>query len=126
MTTPGQLRCLVLNAGGTYLKDKQAAVQWASEAASARDRPDLAFIQEVPSKAWLDQWCAQGYRPIFGHPRGWQVRSAILTRLDKQTCVTLSADDVPELSYHGEYVAAARLPLVKSSQAGLRRGRARP
>lgn len=35
--------------------------------------------------------------------------SAILTLLDQQTCVQLTAAKVPELTYHGEYVAAARL-----------------
>jgi endonuclease/exonuclease/phosphatase family metal-dependent hydrolase len=109
VTTRASLRCLVLNAGGTYGKDKQAAEQWALEAASAKDRPDLVFIQEVPSDAWLDRWCAQDYRPMLGQARGWKVRSAILTLLDDQTCASLSAEDVPELDYHGEYVAAARL-----------------
>ncbi len=99
----------MLNAGGSYLEDKGAAEQWAKEAATADDRPDLCFVQEVPSNGWLAQWSSQGYRPILGHVRGWKVRSAILTLLDEQTCVELGADEVPELCYHGEYVAAARL-----------------
>lgn len=109
LTPLERLGCLVLNAGGTYHPDKDAAEGWAHEAAAVDDRPDLAFIQEVPSNGWLDRWCEQGYRPIFGHPRGWTVRSAILTLLDERTCVPLTADDIPELRYHGEYVAAARL-----------------
>lgn len=109
MRSHSNLSCLVLNAGGTYVKDKHAAEQWAAETATAEDRPDLVFVQEVPSQAWLDRWCDQGYRPILGHARGWQVRSAILTLLDEQTCEPLTPAEVPELTYHGEYVAAARL-----------------
>lgn len=108
-STSIRLRCLVLNAGGTYLENKQAAEQWALEAATAADRPDLAFIQEVPSDAWLAQWSQHDYRVILGHEHGWKVRSAILTRLDELQCVALTAAHVKELEYHGEYAAAARL-----------------
>lgn len=108
-TSEDSLRCLVLNAGGTYVSDKLAAERWASEAATADDRPDLVFIQEVPSDAWLDRWCEQGYRPVLGHTRGWTVRAAILTRLSERICVALTVAEVPELSHHGEYVAAARM-----------------
>ena len=104
------LRCLVLNAGGTYLQTKTEAVAWAvAVAADPVHRPDLAFIQEVPSQAWLDAWCEQDYRVILGHQRGWKVRSAILTRLDEAHCAPLTPQELPELEYHGEYVAAARL-----------------
>lgn len=109
MTSTG-LRCLVLNAGGTKIADKTAAERWAAETAAADGRPDVAFIQEVPSAAWLAQWQAQRYRALLGHPRGWTVQSAILTLLDDDVCVPLGPPDVPELCYHGEYVAAARLP----------------
>lgn len=59
-TSAGLLRCLVLNAGGSYLQDKGAAEQWAKEAATAEDRPELVFVQEVPSNGWLAQWSGQG------------------------------------------------------------------
>jgi hypothetical protein len=104
------LRCLMLNAGGTFLTDKDAARVWATQTATdLESRPHLAFVQEVPSECWLDAWRERGYRVILGYPRGWTVRSAILTLLPENECPPLTIDDVPELAYHGEYVAAARL-----------------
>lgn len=104
------LKCLVLNAGGTYLPNKDEAVAWAAAlAADQAARPDLAFIQEIPSQAWLEAWTTHGYRAILGHSRGWAVRSAILTLLDSDQCTQLTPTGMPELTYHGEYVAAARL-----------------
>lgn len=104
------LRCLMLNAGGAFLPDKDAAKVWATQTATDLDsRPHLVFVQEVPSEGWLDAWRERDYRVILGHPRGWTVRSAILTMLPENECPPLTADEVPELAYHGEYVAAARL-----------------
>jgi hypothetical protein len=104
------LKCLVLNAGGTYIVNKQEAEAWADAVAGDDERrPDLVFVQEIPSDGWLEAWCKQGYRHILGHPRGWKVRSAILTMLPDDQCFELSSEHMPELEYHGEYVAAARL-----------------
>ena len=106
-----RLDCLVLNAGGTYLANKDEAEAWVERVASDKGRrPDLVFAQEVPSERWLDIWLAHGYRQIRGYARGWKVRSIILTLLPSDTCSELSHVRVPELEYHGEYVAAAELP----------------
>ncbi|MCW2672987.1 MAG: endonuclease/exonuclease/phosphatase family protein [Frankiales bacterium] len=101
---------MVLNAGGTYLRDKDDAVRWVSDLLSQADgRPDIACIQEVPSDAWLAAWEKEGYRCILGETRGFKVRSAILTVLPEDRLTRLTAADASELPYHGEYVAAARL-----------------
>lgn len=104
------LSCLVLNAGGSYVPDKTAAEGWADALASdPASSPDLAFIQEVPSQQWLQVWRIHGFRVLLGHTRGWKVRSAILTRLPDEQLAPLTSAHLPELAYHGEYVAAGRL-----------------
>lgn len=98
------LSFLVLNAGGsTHASDD--ALLWART--EAERGHDVVLVQEVPSDAWLGQWV--GYRVILGCERGWQVRSAILTRLTEDELVRLDHRAVPELQYHGDYVAAAKL-----------------
>lgn len=94
-SSPKSLRCLVLSAGGTYVQHKQAAEKWASEAATAEDRPDLVFIQEVPSDAWLERWREQGYRQPRQEARVDGPLS-IITFLDEQTCVQLTPAEVPD------------------------------
>jgi hypothetical protein len=92
-----------------YHPDKPRAEKWARATATSPGRPVIAFIQEIPSEGWLQQWREAGYRVIVGVERGWKVRSAILTTLPDDACIALGEGDLPELRYHGEYVAAARL-----------------
>jgi hypothetical protein len=84
---------------------KEAVHAWGREALARR--PAIVFVQELPSDGWLAPWCAEGYRLAVGSHRGWQVRSAVLTRPDL-TVDQMTAQDLPNLRYHGEYVATAR------------------
>jgi hypothetical protein len=103
------LRCLFLNAGGSYHPHKDLAEDWVVRLVSTSHAPDVAFVQEVPSDAWLQRWRDGGYREVLGHKRGWKVRSAVLLRLPRRAWEPLEVGDIAELEYHGEYVAAARL-----------------
>ncbi len=67
--------------------------------------PALVCAQEVPATDWLNVWTDAGYRPWCGPDRGWKVRSALLTRPDLE----FTAIDFPNRTYHGSYVAAARV-----------------
>jgi hypothetical protein len=83
-----------------------AMIEWASKARDQR-APDLVFAQEV-SPAWLDSW--SGYTvcgwdreaPVYGP------RSAVLGRDGVVGVHSTGVAEVPELRYHGSYLAVAR------------------
>ncbi len=79
--------------------------EWAREA--ARRQPAVVFAQEVPLDGWHTEWTSAGYHVTFGVDRGWRMRSALITRQDL-SITRLTEADVPNLWYHGSYVAAAR------------------
>ena len=79
---------------------------WAEQVMEQR-RPSVVFAQEVPSDAWLGAWMRQGYTCTLGVEPSWRIRSALLTA-DGIDVTPLTASDLPNLSYHGSYVAAAR------------------
>jgi hypothetical protein len=101
--TQRPLRCLVLNACGTHHPAKDLAEAWASRTATSTDRPDVVFIQEIPSEAWLQPWRNQKYQVAFGANRGWTTRSALLAS-SELPYVSFTADEMPTLGYHGEYL----------------------
>jgi hypothetical protein len=96
------------NLGGAFAAGevREAAGKWARSALAER-RPAIVFAQEVPSDHWLDIWRSSGYRLWLGEPRGWAVRSVLLTRSDLHIS-DAGPSDHPTLHYHGSYVAAAR------------------
>ena len=99
------------NLGGSYggsSARNSAMTSWGERVLAAR-RPAIAFIQELPygNDSWLQPWTTADYRVTFGVDRGWRVRSALLTRPDLEIA-SLPASDLPNLTYHGSYLAVAR------------------
>lgn len=98
------LRCLVLNAGGPRWPAKGVGLAWLRDLLAGPDAPELAFVQEVPSREWLDCWTASGYDVALGPDRGWTVHSCLLSVRDVGVH-PLDEAAHPELAYHGSYVA---------------------
>lgn len=79
-------------------------LEWTTEFLSGTHRPRLIFAQET-YPAWLLFVEESGYQVIEGVERGWNVRSALI--VDQGVEVHgLTDADLPELRYHGTYVAA--------------------
>lgn len=104
---------VTVNAGGAFSSPavQDGMLHWARWAVAKQ--PAFAFVQEVPSDAWLSVWAGAGYQAVLGLERGWAVSSAILVRSDLEvepltTRRALTADVPPTLRYHGSYVAVAR------------------
>ena len=99
------------NLGGSYggsSARNSAMTSWGERVLASR-QPAIAFIQELPygNDSWLGPWTAVGYRVTFGVDRGWRVRSALVTRPDVDI-EPLTEAAVPNLSYHGNYLATAK------------------
>ena len=84
----------------------EAMTAWALQALHER-QPAVVFAQEVPSDGWLQVWEDAGYAVTLGHDRGWRIRSALITAPGLRI-EPLTPEDLPNLQYHGNYVAAAR------------------
>ncbi len=100
---------VTINVGGGPgggLARTEAMTAWASEALEAR-QPVVVFAQEVPTDAWLRVWEDAGYTVTLGHDRGWRIRSALVTG-PGLAIEPLTPADLPNLRYHGNYVAAGR------------------
>lgn len=84
----------------------EGMTRWAAAAAGEYE-PAIVFAQEVPDARWLEVWKGRGYTLFLGEDRGWKIRSALLTApgLDVEP---VTAAHVPNLRYHGSYLAAAR------------------
>lgn len=82
-----------------------AAVSWGEQ---ERERgTDLIFAQEIPSRAWLDEWVAAGYQVAPADGPQFKVRSGLIWKapIMWRQSIPVAAD------YHGSYVAAAGLEL---------------
>lgn len=96
------------NLGGERQSDrrKDGMIGWTKRALRER-RPAVFFAQESFSR-WLSLFDEHdNYEVIKGVDRGWSVQSALVYRTDLKL-EPLTEIDLPNLSYHGNYVAAAR------------------
>jgi hypothetical protein len=103
------MRAVTINVGGgpgNSAARGAAMTNWACEV--ARARPAIIFAQEVPD-SWLSVWTddhAGDYNVTLGVEPTWRMRSALITHRDL-SITRLTEDDLPNLRYHGSYVAAA-------------------
>ena len=79
---------------------------WVEQAVDER-QPAVVFAQEVPSDAWLAVFTDRGYTVTLGCEPVWRIRSAVITAPGLKV-QALTTKDLPNLGYHGSYVAGAR------------------
>jgi hypothetical protein len=98
---------VTVNLGGEWQDAlrKAGMLAWTREALLAR-RPAIVFAQETFA-GWAEKLEAEGYRIAMGVDPVWKIRSALVLREDLEF-TGLTAVDLPNLGYHGSYVAAVR------------------
>jgi hypothetical protein len=98
---------VTVNLGGEWqeVTRKMGMLAWTRDVLLAR-RPAIVFAQETFA-GWAETLGAEGYRIAMGMDRGWKVRSALVLRRDLEF-TGLTVVDLPNLGYHGSYVAAVR------------------